>query len=99
VNVETFKRIAREALSEVLEERHARESYSWMRWRPAQDSTNIIVFQLCAVLKAGSDEEEPNEGQEDMRVGIDSPMCIENDLTEAEAKQSIKEWLRKADLQ
>ena len=98
LTVETFKRIAREALSEVLEERHARESYSWMRWRPAQDlQPHIIVFQLCAVLKEGLEEEEPNEGQEDMRVGIDSPMCIPNDLTETKAKQLIKEWLREAD--
>ncbi len=100
MNVEEFKRIAGAALSEVLEERHAKESYSWMRWRPAQDpQPNIVITHLCGVLKEGLEEEEPNEGQEDMRVGIDSPMCIPNNLTETKAKQLIKEWLRETDLQ
>lgn len=100
MNVETFKRIANETLSEVLEEQHATQHYSWMRWRPAKDwPSNIVVTELCAVLKEGLEEEEPNEGQEDMRVGIDSPMCLPNHLAETEAKQIIREWLGEVDLQ
>ena len=93
MNVETFMRIAREALTEVLEEQHARECYSFIRWQPAQDwRPGVCVTDLCATLKEGL-EEEPGEGQEDMRTGI-GKICIPTGLGEVEAKQEIKKKIR-----
>lgn len=93
MRVETFKRIAREALNEVLEQQHAREPYSIIRWQPAQDwQPSVCVMELCATLREGP-EEEPSKSQERLRTGI-GEICISTDLDELEARREIKNQLR-----
>lgn len=83
MNTETFKRIAVEALQEVLEKEQAREEYAWMSWPQKNLDPNVVVLDLSAML---------GEGPEDNRVGL-GKVCIPNHLSNAEGKREIERQL------
>ena len=80
MKTESFKPIAIEALREILEEKHARGDFGWMRWPDENVPSNIVVTELCAMLGEGLDEN---------RIGL-GEICIPKHIDEAEAKQEIK---------
>ncbi len=90
MNVETFKRISREALQEVLEEKAVREHYGFIKWSPAEDWQPIVaISELCATLVEGSEEAE--QGARDV-IG---QICISTELREEDAKREIKSQIQK----
>ncbi len=94
MNVETFKRISRGALKEVLEEKEIREHHGFIKWWPAEVwPPGVAITELCATLVEGS-EEEPTEAEEDAPDVI-GEICISTELTEEHAKPEIKNQIRK----